>query len=708
VAFRERDRSWLHLLAVGCLYAAVGLFVQRELVRAGLARHVYQQNMLGQDCLLHAWTIAWDQHALATAPCGVGEANVFHPEHGTLFYSDHLLGLALLAAPLRLATDDALLVHNLLLVTAPVLDALALYALARYLTGSTAAAIVGGLAYGFAPLRFLADACQIQMTAAWWLPLLLLGGLRAVRGDGVRWALLAGAALLGQGLTGIYLTAFFLPFLALAHLVWWRRYGVTRGFVAWLAAEAAAVALLVPTGLAYQAVQRHLGAARSPFVNAILSLNWAMIADHVAWRTLLVLAVLVVLRPSDLPRRLREERALFVVIAAGALLLGLGPALPLPLGLGTIPGPYRALVELPGFTALRVPARMLHVGLVGASVLAAGGVVVLRELLWRAPLAATLAVVAALAGELPPRTGGLLPVPHPARMSPVYPWLARQPRTGAVVELPHDPYGLSTAVRQFASTHHWQPMLQGMSGVLPPMYPWVSGRLARFPAPDVVADLRALGVTRVVVHTSFLGAEVRAAIADAERARRVLKRRWARGPTIVYALRPAAPRVAAASGRPVPRTAWRATASVAPDLAPRAIDDDPATAWQSWGDLDASVQRAWYHPLSVLERWQVFLATSPATLTIDLGTTVPATAVHVHFGGSDPMVLPEARLEASVDEITWTALPLAPFPDVRALVTRAAEAPMAAVLAAPRAVRYLRIAVAAYDGHVQDVAVLAR
>jgi hypothetical protein len=227
-AFRDGDRPWLRLLAAACLYAAVGLFVQRGLVRAGLATHVYQQNMLGQDCLLHAWTIAWGQHGLATAPCAVGDANVFRPERGTLFYSDHLLGLALLSAPLRLATDDALLVHNLLLVAAPALDALALHALAFYLTGSMAAAIVGGLAYGFAPLRFLADACQIQMTAAWWLPLMLLGGLRAARGDGVRWALLAGTALLGQGLTGIYLTAFFLPFLGLAHLAWWRRRCMTR------------------------------------------------------------------------------------------------------------------------------------------------------------------------------------------------------------------------------------------------------------------------------------------------------------------------------------------------------------------------------------------------------------------------------------------------------------------------------------------------
>jgi hypothetical protein len=456
-------------------------------------------------------------------------------------------------------------------------------------------------------------------------------------------------------------------------------------------------------------VQAHLGATRSPFVNAILSLNWSMVADHVPWRTLLVMAALAVLRPWDLPRRLREQRGLFLAIAAGALLFALGPALPLPFGLGTIPGPYRALVELPGFTALRVPARMLHVALLGTSVLAAGAVVVLRQVVWRAPLAATLAAVVALAAELPPHTGGLLPVPPPERIDRAHAWLATQPRTGGVVFLPHDPFGLATATVQFASTRHWQPMLQGMSGVLPPMYPWMSGRLARFPAPDVVTDLRALGVTRAVVRTDLVPEAMRTALADAERARRLLKRRWAAGSTVVFSLRPASRRSAPRdAGRPVPRDGWRATASVAPSLAPRAIDDDVATAWQSWGDLDASVQRAWYHPMSVLDRWQVFLATTPATLTVDLGATVPASAIHVLFGGSDPMVLPEARLDVSVDEVTWTPLPLAPFPDVRALVTRAADAPLAAVPATPRPVRYVRIAVAAYDGHVRDVAVFTR
>jgi hypothetical protein len=699
------------LLLAAFVYAALGLLMQRHLVRGGLATSVYQQNMLGQDCLLHAWTIAWDQHALATAPCAIADANIFHPERGTLFYSDHLLGPALLTAPLRLVTDDVLLVHNLLTIAAPILDALALYALAFDLTGSVAAAMIGGLVYGFAPLRFVADACQIQMTAAWWLPLALLAGIRAVRGQGARWGVVAGLALLAQGLTGIYLTAFFLPFWALAHVVWWRRHppaAARSGWITLLAAELAAIALLLPTALAYRGVQAHLGTERSPFLNAILSLHWEMLAEHVPWVTTLVLVLLALVRPFDLPGRLRRERALFLTIVAGALVLGLGPALPLPAGLGTIPGPYRLLVELPGFTALRVPARMLHVALLGASVLAAGGVVVLRTVAWRRPALVTGLAIVALAIESRPRNAVILPMPRPAAMDRVYGWLARQPPT-TYVELPIDPFGLTTSMRQYASTLHWQRALQGMSGVEPPMYRYVVHHLERFPEPDVVADLSTLDVRNAVVHRQLLSVPARAALEAAARERRVLKQRWSHGMTAVYSLRPTRRRGPTDdSERPIDRAGWQATASAAPVLAPLAVDGDTRTAWRSWGDLDASVQRAWHDPRPILDRWKAALEAGPASLTLDLGATRSVSSIRLRLDGSDAMLPPDLRVESSTDATSWTPLAVRAYPDVRALVDHADQMPMAAIPSASTPMRWIRVIVGAYDSSVAEIAVFTR
>src|SRR5262249_15261961 len=150
----------------------------------GLGDHVFFQELpAGNDCLLHVWTLAWDHHALATRPAEVLDANIFFPYPSTLLYSDHLLGLAVLLAPLRAVTANPLLLHNPLTFAAPALDALALYALALALTGEPLPAVLGGLLYGFAPLRFTIDCCQVQMLVAWWLPLLFLFARRALARD---------------------------------------------------------------------------------------------------------------------------------------------------------------------------------------------------------------------------------------------------------------------------------------------------------------------------------------------------------------------------------------------------------------------------------------------------------------------------------------------------------------------------------------------
>src|SRR5262249_20161254 len=165
--------------------------------------------------------------------------------------------------------------------------------------------------------------------------------------------------------------------------------------------------------------------------------------------------------------------------------------------------------------------------------------------------------------------------------------------------------------------------LQGTSGVLPPIAPWMTARLAGFPGADVVTDLAALGVRRAIVRTQLLSTPMRASVERAGASRRLLKRLWTFGPTVVYALRPhRVVRPIAGRGRPLERGAWRATASASPDAAARAIDSDPATGWRTWDALDASVQHTWYDPRSLLERWQAFAARAPATLTIDLGEPV--------------------------------------------------------------------------------------
>ncbi len=705
-----RARSRLAFLAATAAYAVLAVVVQRDLVRQ-LRRAVYHQAMLGQDCLLHVWTIAWGQHAMATSPCRLFDANIFFPETGTLLYSDHLLGLALLLSPLRLFTDDVLLVHNLVTIAAPLLNALALYALAYDLTGRHGAAFIGGLLYGFAPFRLTMDRCQIQMIVAWWLPLILLGGQRAIR-DGSAWgAVLAAVALAFQGLTGIYLTAFFLPFVVLAHLVWLRRWPVAthRGWWRLLVAEGLALAVQLPFIQAYRAVQEHLGAQRSILVNAIGSFQWITLSEHLPTASTVLLTVAACVLGRRLPPRMRADRGFYLVMLLGGLVLALGPVMALPAGHGSVWGPYALLMQLPGFSALRVPARMMHVMMLGGAVLAAAGTAAITARRRGVGLAAAMAVLTAgvLVDTRVPRFD-LIPAPPPAQRDPVVAWLATQPAM-RIVDLPSDPFGLSTAYAMYGSTEHWRPLLNGTSGILPPLSPWMERRLQRFPDADVIADLRALGITHAVVHEAPLPAPAKARLAAAVQ-QRLLKVRRREGGTVVYALRPSLrPRTVVPAGRPVDRAGWRLDANTADWLAPFAIDDDPATAWSSWGAIDRELRNEWYNPTPIVPRWQQYLAKQPTRMTLDLGQVTPVTAVTASFGGSDPMVLPLITLETSLDGERWTPFPapLSPIPDVRGLVDDPRAARLGTTSDVPVPARWLRLTGSPLDWHVSDLAVYA-
>src|SRR5437868_6648010 len=52
------------------------------------------------DAQLNMWILAWDAHALRTAPLHLFDANIFSPEPRTLAYSETLLGYLPLFGPI--------------------------------------------------------------------------------------------------------------------------------------------------------------------------------------------------------------------------------------------------------------------------------------------------------------------------------------------------------------------------------------------------------------------------------------------------------------------------------------------------------------------------------------------------------------------------------------------------------------------------------
>ena len=217
------------------------------------------------DPLLTAWILAWDVHALTTAPLRLLDANIFHPHRWTLVYTDHLLGLVPLVALPRLLGASVLLAHNLVWLATFPLTGLTMFWLVRHLTGHAGAAAVAAVLYAFSHFRF-GQLDHVQVLSHQWLPLMLLGLHRAALSGG-RWqdlGLAAGAFTL-QALSSGYQA--YLAAIAGAIFLAWVALPADRPALGRLVARGAIVGgltvlVLLPFFLPYRAIRGEVGLRR--------------------------------------------------------------------------------------------------------------------------------------------------------------------------------------------------------------------------------------------------------------------------------------------------------------------------------------------------------------------------------------------------------------------------------------------------------------
>ena len=159
------------------------------------------------DPLLTAAILHWNARHLPLTDAW-WQFPTFYPTADTLTFSEHLLGLSVVAAPLDWLTGNALVTYNLAVLLTFPLCAAAMYALVFRLTRSASAAFIGGVAFGFAPYR-ISHLPHIQMLAAFWAPLALLGLHGYLESRRLRWLALYGAAWVLQAAANGYALAFF-------------------------------------------------------------------------------------------------------------------------------------------------------------------------------------------------------------------------------------------------------------------------------------------------------------------------------------------------------------------------------------------------------------------------------------------------------------------------------------------------------------------
>jgi hypothetical protein len=204
-------------LAAAAFYALLTLVMTWPLARA-LARDLPAD--FG-DPLLNAWILAWDAEHLLRALAGhvgaLGEywnANIYYPHPLALAYSEHLTAQAVMILPVYAVTRNPILAYNVVFLSTFLLSAIGMFLFVRDLTGSSRAAFLAGLAFGFAPYRF-GTLPHVQVLSSMWMPFVLFGFHRFF--ESRRATALAGAvaAWLAQNLSCGYYLLFFSPAVAL-------------------------------------------------------------------------------------------------------------------------------------------------------------------------------------------------------------------------------------------------------------------------------------------------------------------------------------------------------------------------------------------------------------------------------------------------------------------------------------------------------------
>ena len=346
------------------------------------------------DPILNIWLLWWNAQAIPFTERWWNPP-IFYPMPGALALSEHLAGFGLVATPMQWFHANALSAYNVALILSFALSGFFTFFLVRRLVPASSpastrsvAAICGALAYGFGPYR-AGQLAHLQVLTSQWMPLALLAMHAHVEDGSRRWLLVFAAAWLLQALSNGYYLLFF-PVLIVCWLAWfvdWRR-APSRG-IALAATWICASLLLVPVLLTYARIQRGLGVGRTAGEMGLFSANsqsflhaagmlafWpssaALTTEDFLFpgvtSVVLVIAGCVAaayrarhepeIGPTERSEWASSRSALVFYVGAAVLMwaLAFGPAPP-ESRLLALARPYTFLVHLPGFDALRVPAR---------------------------------------------------------------------------------------------------------------------------------------------------------------------------------------------------------------------------------------------------------------------------------------------------------------------------------------------------------------
>jgi hypothetical protein len=536
------------------------------------------------DALLHVFLLGWGWHGLTTNPLEVFNAPIFHPEVRTLTYMDHMLGEAVLGGPI-VEVFGLGAAYNSLIIFSFVASGYFVYRLARLYGISRSGSCVAGFLFAFSPYRFSHLGCLNQIQTQF-IPLGLFFAVRFLRTGRTRLGVGAALTLAVQSYFGWYAT--FHLFVALVVLVGWevvREPGRWRQ-LPWKKAAPLALmsgALTVPSALPY--IQQRLAMPEfdRPFSETVrlsadlfdflrvnsdnilaqlfpaLGGRWAGLFPGLVATLLAAVAIAAVRRDhakltrseprsgrAPLLERARAairgwgEMGFLPVLFVCGLVFSLGPFLHVAGHRLPIPLPYALCYYIiPGFSSMRTPFRFAVLVALATTVLAGLGFDALRRRYPRLGftfLAGALLAAGALAWS---PTVPFVPYPDRASMPPVYSWLAAQPDSSPILELPvpaGEVEGPRDLRRQMYVLYHGKPRLDGASGFTSNRYLAFRRDMQAFPAPEAIRRAYDMGARRFIVHYEDYSPSLREGMQHQLETARDLRQVAAFGQDVVYEL----------------------------------------------------------------------------------------------------------------------------------------------------------------------------
>jgi hypothetical protein len=495
-------------------------------------------------------------------PTDLGFALIYYGDPSPLAYTVAPYGIAVAVLPVYLLTGLNLeLTMNIYILLTFALTALAVYLLVRYLLDvSIEVGALAGLMVAFAQFRFLHVAHMETLSTQFFL-LAMYCLHRFLDTPSRRRAIWLAVAFWFTFFTSGYMGYMF--FIAVAAVVLfmflWKKLPMDREF---FRSTAVFVLTTVVISLPFVAMRSQKSGALSGYSIETIEhyaanlIDWTSGSSYLYFsltkfaneRTLflgftpiaLALAGWLLCRrdratePAAAAASARHLSAREVLIIYGTLsllgyLLSLGPRIAFTESF-EVPSPYMLLLQIPGFSSLRVPARFILLTITGTAVLGAYALAAIGRRLDRMRYVGVFALIALCAAvELVPYDGTsseqrspnsfVLMSPMGSTIPPMntevpkmpmaaYAWLKAQPPGTPFYNYPATP----EANRQYmyALRFHGQPMLNGQSSFMPRWFPEVN--VDTFPTRGLMKILHERKIKYVLVHNRFLTTDKRADI----------------------------------------------------------------------------------------------------------------------------------------------------------------------------------------------------